>query len=345
MSTQISSIDKFYNSYSERKDINVSKDAEVLSEKLQSTGRVAEAQNAFQQYTGKTKDAAVRTDISSEGQQKCVYFNQLETHFQVGKAYYGTVQGIGDQQEAFGIESLDKWNVFDDYLSNAGYYDGMSEKEINSLRDTMGNILVNTSSSIDFSTGKMGATTSVWSGDGGAETGNELYSYEAQLELESSTAALQYFSNQKLQGSMKEDFDALIDKYYSYTANAISGYQSAEEKLNQSIHDGPQVSDESLRQAGASESSIIDRKVRSYIAGISHSQEEQVYYQKTLRSQLAGMNKDNQKSVIERMQDTMAKYVTGNSDDQDIVNHVKTKSTPLFDHIQKYWTQVYKAFC
>lgn len=343
MSTQIRNIDQFYNSYYERKSDSISKEADQTMEKLQSTGKIEEGQKAFQEYAGKTNTAA-QADISTEGQQKYVYFNQLEAHFEAGKAYYGAVKGIEDQQEAFGIESMDKWKVFDDYLSSAGYYDGMSSDEVSAIRDTMGNILVNSSRAIDFSTGEMLATTSIWSGDGGLETGNELYSYEAQLELESSTAALQYFSNQKLQGGMKEDFDALIGKYYRYTAGEINDYKSAEEKLNQSIHDGPQVSDENLERAGASESDIIDRKVKSYIAGITHSQEEQDYYKKTIRTQLAGMDKGNYKNTIEMMKNMMASYAAGNSDDESIVNHVKEKSQPLFQHIQNYWSQVYKVF-
>lgn len=280
---------------------------------------------------------AVKSDISEEGKNKCAIFTTMNVNITAGKAYWGTVGKSSVSSEAFAVESMNKWNVFDSYLSSIGYYEGRSETEISNLRNTMENVLVRNSTTIDFKTGEVSRKGSVWSGGGASK---ELYSYEAQLELEASTSALIYFSNTNLSGEQKEQFNYLIHKYYDYTSGVINGYQSSEEKLFADIAKGKEVSDDELRSAGASNAQIEERKMNSYISGIVHSDDEQDVYVKTLRSLFLNMDKSNQKSIMDMVKETVAKYATQNSDDADLIQFVKNKSESVFNHISCYWRQI-----
>lgn len=285
--------------------------------------------------SGSTADA-VTADISESGKSKYMMFTEMNVNITAGKAYWGATGLFSVSSEAFAVESMNKWNVFDKYLSSVGYYEGKSEPEISNLRDTMENVLLRSSCGVNFATGKVEG----YSFFSGGDPSKELYSYEAQLELESSAAALLYFSNKNLSGEQKEQFDYLIHKYYDYTSGIINGYQSAEERLYAAIANGKQVSDDELRAAGASNAQIAERKKNAYIGGIVHSEEEQEIYKKTLRSLFFNMTQSNQKSIMELVKETVAKYATKNSDDAELLEYVKNKSEAVFAHISSYWKQI-----
>lgn len=59
MSNQVSNIDQFYNSYYERKNSTVSKEAENMSEKIQSPDMLQEVQDAFCNYMGGNNEAVI----------------------------------------------------------------------------------------------------------------------------------------------------------------------------------------------------------------------------------------------------------------------------------------------
>lgn len=59
----------------------------------------------------------------------------------------------------------------------------------------------------------------------------QLNSYEAHLELASSTAALQHFSDTFLSGDVKTGFDQLIQDYVRHNTKKVMDYQSVEERF------------------------------------------------------------------------------------------------------------------
>ncbi len=240
---------------------------------------------------------------------------------------------------AFTLEGMQRWNVFDEYLSYCGFYDNMEEDDIEKLRDTMSDILVRTSTWIDVKTKKYAETSSFSSGAGG----RELYSYEAALEVESSTAALRLFSDQYLQEEQKSGFDFLIDKYYEDLSKHLQGYKSAEEALYESINDqGFSVSDETLRQYGLSEEQIKTHRISVKLGGVKHTKEEEGAYRNALRQLFSSINRENQASVFKRLEELVINYASGNSSDQDVRNVVRMRTQGVRDNVQNYWGKLFE---
>ena len=234
---------------------------------------------------------------------------------------------------------MQRWNVFDEYLSYCGFYDNMEEEDIAKLRDTMSDILVRTSDSIDVKTKKYADGTSSFSSGAG---GRELYSYEAALEVESSTAALRLFSDQYLQEEQKSGFDFLIDKYYEDLSKRLQGYKSAEEQLNEFIYNRGLELDETLRQYGFSEEQIKIRKIEVKLGGVKHTKEEEGAYRNALRQLFSSINRENQASVFKRLEELVINYASGNSSDQDVRNVVRMRTQGVRDNVQNYWGKLFE---
>ncbi|MBK3495100.1 hypothetical protein JFL43_09570 [Viridibacillus sp. YIM B01967] len=124
-----------------------------------------------------------------------------------------------DPNDIFSYKPKDQWLVFSQYLNGQDYFDGLSSEEVNKMESILKQITDGldslTQTGIDFF--------------GGVNT--QLDSYEAQVELVSSTQALHYFSDKFLSGETKIGFDQLIEQYSSHNTNKIENYQSIEEKF------------------------------------------------------------------------------------------------------------------
>ena len=215
----------------------------------------------------------------------------------------------------------------------------MKQEDIEKLRDTMSHILVRTSDSIGVETKKYTGNSSFSSGAGG----RELYSYEAALEVESSTAALKLFCDKYLQNEQKDGFDFLIGKYYDDLSKRLQGYQSAEEELYESIHDlGISESDQTLRQHGLSEKQIKTHKIKVKLGGVKHTKQEEEAYRNALKQLFSSINKENQASVFERLEELVVNYASGNSDDPDVRNVVRTQTQGVRDNVRDYWEKLFQ---
>ena len=135
------------------------------------------------------------------------------------------IREFGEDDE-FALKGNDQWLVFSEFLSGNGFYDNMSDEAVKNTEQ----VLMEITDGMDdvFS----------WGHQVGMDLydqilGEQLDSNEARVELESSIAALRYFSENLLDKANKEGFNKLIDKYYKHNSEVLnSGYASIEEKFN-----------------------------------------------------------------------------------------------------------------
>ncbi len=351
MNVKAGSIESFYASYYERKVQQLKQSYEqgtTLNNINKEDRSMAEeqAKAAVKELFG---GETIEVTLSEEGKRRYEALQQstvFELPVALGKrGYHGTLYACIPTEQvedcAFTIEKMERWNVFDDYLSYCGFYEDMKEEDIEKLRDTMSNILVRTSDSIDVKTQKYTGNSSFSSGSGG----RELYSYEAALEVESSTAALKLFSDRYLQEEQKSGFDFLIDKYYDDLSKRLQGYKSAEESLYESINDlGFSESDETLRQHGLSEEQIKTHKINVKLGGVKHTKEEEDAYRNALKQLFSSINRENQASVFKRLEELVINYASGNSDDQDVSNVVRMQTQAVRDNVQDYWGKLFELY-
>lgn len=282
---------------------------------------------------------SAEVDISDEGRTKIVMLRQM-TNLQKGTngSYFGggtlihNYAGM-DSSEAFAVESLNKWNVFDDYLASAGFFKNMEDR--NQLRGTMENVLVRNNFRINTKGELSGADMML----SGGSSGKILSSYEASLELESSTAALQFFSDKNLDGSTKAGFDELVNKYHDFMAGLIDdGYMSPEESLNRAIAQSKGIYDDK----GKLTSEYYQSEDRELLAiyGKIHSKDETDSYRIVLKDFFSQISSSNLNSLMDRINNIVIDYATGNSNDETVRNKARDKSKDTFNHIKAYWNRL-----
>lgn len=344
MNIKAGNIESFYASYYERKE----KEEQVTTQvEINKKDKLAIDDKEKGAATDLFGHKAAEVILSDEGKRRSEALQQatfFELPIAIGKrGYYGNLYCCIPTEQvedcAFALEGMERWNVFDDYLSYCGFYDNMEEDDIEKLRDTMSHILVRTSHSIDIETHKYTGESSFSSGSGG----RELYSYEAALEVESSTAALKLFSEKYLQNEQKSDFDYLINKYYEDLSKRLQNYRSAEEALYESINRlGFSESDETLRQYGLSEEQIKTHKIKVKLGGVKHTKEEEDAYRNALKQLFSSINRENQASVFQKLEELIVNYASGNSGDQDVRNVVRMQTQGVRNNVQNYWEKLFQ---
>lgn len=243
----------------------------------------------------------------------------------------------GDNE--FAVNGNDQWIVFSKYLYDHGFYDDMSDEDLENAE----HVLMQITDGMDsvFSSGhRVGI-------DLHSEfQGEQLDSQEARLELESSTAALRYFSDNLLDSADKAGFDALIDKYYTHNSEILDdGYASIEEKFNRAISRLP---DAAKRRAARERllrpdsRAAEDWALRNILGGTTHSTEETKEYGGEISDLFAGMNRGDQASILRQAKDVFLRFAANGSDNKAVAEFVEEHAEDVFDRIQVYWSGVTK---
>jgi hypothetical protein len=123
-----------------------------------------------------------------------------------------------DPSDIFSYRSRDQWLVFSQYLYESKYFDSLSNEEVKKIESILQHITDGLDSLAKYPGINLFGIKK-----------EQQHSYEAHLELASSTAALQHFSNTFLSGDVKKGFDQLIQDYVRHNTKKVIGYQSVEE--------------------------------------------------------------------------------------------------------------------
>ncbi|WP_339210359.1 hypothetical protein NSQ41_16240 [Aeribacillus sp. FSL K6-8210] len=125
-----------------------------------------------------------------------------------------------DPSDIFSYRPKDQWLVFSQYLYESKYFDSLSNEEVKKVES----ILQHITDGVDSLSPYLGISLFGISKE-------QQHSYEAHLELASSTAALQYFSDTFLSGDVKKGFDQLIQDYVRHNTKIAINHQSVEERF------------------------------------------------------------------------------------------------------------------
>ena len=123
-----------------------------------------------------------------------------------------------DSNDIFSYRPQDQWLIFSQYLHEYKYFDTLSDEELKKVESILQHITDGMDSLAKYQGINLFGITK-----------QQLNSYEAQLELASSTAALQHFSDTYLSGNVKTGFDQLIQDYVRQNTKKVMNYKSVEE--------------------------------------------------------------------------------------------------------------------
>ena len=125
-----------------------------------------------------------------------------------------------DPSDIFSYRPQDQWLVFSQYLHESKYFDSLSDEELKKVESILQHITDGMDSLAKYAGINLFGIKK-----------QQLNSYEAHLDLASSTAALQHFSDTFLSGDVKAGFDQLIQDYVRHNTKKVMDYQSVEERF------------------------------------------------------------------------------------------------------------------
>lgn len=208
-------------------------------------------------------------------------------------------------------------------LSNMGYYDNLSDEEILKTETLLANIT--------YGMNNLCGNLRVESDD----QFQELSSYAARFELESSTAALRQFANKYLPEHMQERFQGLVDKYYEHNSKALEGYRSNKEimsELQARIYDRT----ESARVIGPSE---VEQMNHLY-GKVKVKDEEINSAVNDWRACFRDLSEGKQpvKDVMGKIQGILNRLASGNSKNKRFLQYVNEWNAFPIENAKLYWS-------
>ncbi len=214
-----------------------------------------------------------------------------------------------------------QFSIISDTLSGMGFYDNLSDDEALQIDRIL--------SGITYGMNSVCGNVKEEQSDS-----EQLSSYAARFELESSTAALRQFSEKFVPEDMRESFSNLIDQYYEHNAKILEGYRSSREISNEllaTLYDWtaskraiPMDEEEkNIQQAG---------NVKVEESDLNSATES---WKKHFKMLLSG-----EKSLddsITMMQDTLNALAAGNSKNQSLLQYVGRWNSFSIENARNYW--------
>lgn len=214
-----------------------------------------------------------------------------------------------------------QFSIISDTLSGMGFYDNLSDDETLQVDCILAGITYGMNSVCGNVKEELSDS-------------DQLSSYAARFELESSTAALRQFSEKFVPEDMRESFSNLIDQYYEHNAKVLEGYRSSREISNEglaTLYDWtaskrviPMDEEEkNIQKAG---------KVKNTESDLNSATES---WRKQFKMLLSG-----EKSVddsITMMQDTLNALASGNSKSKDLLQYVSQWNSFSIENARQYW--------
>ena len=208
-------------------------------------------------------------------------------------------------------------------LTNMGYYDNLSDEEVLETETLLANIT--------YGMNNLCGNLRVENDD----QLQELSSYAARFELESSTAALRQFANKYLPEHMQERFQGLVDKYYEHNSKALEGYRSNKEimsELQARIYDRT----ENARVIGPSEA----EQMKHLYGKVKVKDEEINSAVNDWRACFRDLSEGNQsvKDVMGRIQGILNRLASGNSKNKMFLQYVNEWNIFPIENAKLYWS-------
>lgn len=241
-----------------------------------------------------------------------------------------------DPNDPFSARPNDQWSVFSEYLYDNGFYDSLSDGDVDRVETLLKHIT--------------GGLDSLYMNrmDLFSEIRTQLDSNEAKLEWESSTAALQMFGEKFVAPELKEGFDKLVDAYYAHNRDIVKNHQSIGERFNAARAKLPEASkrrmQEDVRNTLSDENAERARNnvaVMEFFGGLKHTEEESdahsAFYAEAFKQLKDGMNLQD---AMGRIVGEFVSYATGGSSDRKMQDYVKDSAFFTFERIRGYWSEL-----
>lgn len=265
----------------------------------------------------------VKTNGIAQTNDKSLIYSEPEVTIDLYSKFEKDISEVSDSD--FSNDVTNQWQVFNKFLYTNGYYDNMSEKEINGCE----RVLRKLTQDIDS------ANLGIISND--IFQGADMNKAEYQVVLESSVATLKYFSNNNLTGELKENFDLLIDKYYTQNKSVTNKVMSLTERVQQSMLKSRNRIN--YQAGGYSPYANANEKINAYkrLSYVTHTEEENEEIQNAYAERFAQITEENKDEIINQVQKLLLSYITKGIDNENVIKYAKKDTIKTTDRISEMW--------
>lgn len=285
----------------------------------------------------KNANDGVTLNLSKETKEILKSIEAREKMLQDTKEFYDKCSNVQNQdiKDIFSSKANDQWLVFSEYLYNNGFYDKVSDEEVKNIES----LIMKITDGLDSL-----CQTGI---DLFSNVSEQLDSKEANLELESSTAALKHFNDKFVTDNLKDGFSKLINSYYLHNTKMLKGYQSIEEKFDEARS---KLSDEMkyrleverLKHPNKDKDAAKEILIRDILGKITHT-EEDIKRNNSLYSNLfnqLGRTGVNEKDILFKIKNIFMSFYTNGIEDKSVFEFIEKRSEITFDRIEGYWNDL-----
>lgn len=249
-----------------------------------------------------------------------------------------------------------QWMIFSQSLYTSGFYDQMPMEQVKKTENLLGKI---TSGMDNLVPGDFAHQQNVLSSSSNLDTQNISVHYsgviseaEAHLELESSTAALKYFSDKFVPEEQKKMFNHLIDAYYEHNSSIVNNYSSSVEKIQKFLLAGQNRQTvtqhdsffDSLPSMIGKYGTVEENKNASNATGKNEGNNSDLDSMKLLLNQLRNIRgKEEATTLLQGIQESYLKYASKHSQNKNVLAFVQNGSASSLANIRQYWNALLTA--
>ncbi len=166
------------------------------------------------------------------------------------------------------------------------------------------------------------------------------------MDLESSTAALKYFGETYIADeALRNEFNGLVDKYYSHNAEILQGYQSPAEKMQKAIsniHSGKYPNSAVFNKSSQNAIEQYSERLNadSHLASVSHASEEENQYQKDISILFEQLKQgaSGWDDMWKKLENALVDYTSDNSDNESIRQAASEQAGVTLNRMKGYWS-------
>lgn len=249
---------------------------------------------------------------------------------------------IAKSGDSFWQNTGSQYLVFSQKLNESGFFDSMSDKEVREAESILSAITkgMDSLSNAQYLTGQ---------GPSGVDgKGYTLpTSYEARMELESSTAALMYFGEKYIEDEgLRKEFEGLVKDYYAHNTEVLGEYTNPSEQMDKAVSKfyensgNGQYNDLFAKAASQNSDRVAYSK---YMGSVTHTKEEQQY-----GNALSGLfeqlkrNPSDQADIWSKVQNTMLNYATNGGGSGALREQVLAGAGDSFTRMENCWSLLLK---
>lgn len=219
-----------------------------------------------------------------------------------------------------------QWRVFSESLYKHGFYDSMSDEEV----EKMEGMLKSITSGVDSICGLTDSERSY----------SALSHEAAKLEFISSVNALNYFADTYVPEGMRGAFQDLIKAYEDYNNESVAKHKNADDLYSEAM---AKISAPNAVNVKEAVKKSQEQTVASQAIGkVKHTDEEEAKqkqdYQTFFDSLIA--QRGNTKGIFDELKNSLISYAAGGNKNTDVLTLLDSRNAGSVSNMADYWSKL-----